>query len=209
MTVSKQAQDEKKTADHAGYIRRETAYLAILLALITGLVLGSMVPEMLGPKPKIMLAKPRQEPVQNNNKPTDQHLAELEMACAKEPQKQSLWLELANAYYDSNLAHQAIKAYETAQSLGPLTADAICDLGNMYRLTGNFDKAIELYRKAQNLKPDHLQSRLNEGIVLYYDLSRKKAALEVWQRLVETNPEARFPDGTPLKSVLEKFKTQD
>ncbi|MBQ7585320.1 MAG: tetratricopeptide repeat protein [Desulfovibrionaceae bacterium] len=184
---------------NTGYIRLETAYLGFFLALIFGIILGSILPQFFNqptPPKTSTQASPSTSPQ------ISPKLAEHEKRSALDPQNQELMLELANAYFDENLPKKAIKAYEIALSLGEPSANILTDLGIMYRADHQPDKAIEMFRKAQKLDPQHFQSRLNEGVVLYFDLNQKETALQVWKELLKINPQVTLPDGTSLQSLV-------
>jgi cytochrome c-type biogenesis protein CcmH/NrfG len=54
-------------------------------------------------------------------------------------------------------------------------------LGIMYRKSGQFDKALETFRRAAQDNPRHLNSRFNLGIVLEYDKKDFQAAIQAWE----------------------------
>ena len=197
----------QNTTNIRGYVKKEIAFGGMILCLVFGLILGSLLPSILnGPKTvQVARQKTQSVPVQQNSPDAfidQKHIAELEMACAKNPKDQQAWVRLADACFDAKLVDKAIKAYETALTLGAPTADIITDLGTMYRAKKDFLKARELFQQAQKLDPNHLQSRLNEGVVLYFDLNQKDAAFAIWNKVLALKPDMTMPDGTPLKTVI-------
>ena len=58
----------------------------------------------------------------------------------------------------------------------------------MYRALGQFDKAVENFRKASEANPRHLQSLFNLGVVYAYDLKQPKKAIEAWEKVVAADP---------------------
>ena len=192
-----------------GFIKKELAFGGMALCLIFGLIVGSLVPDMLKEKspssvqPKVQT---QAQPAMPQAPPVDQkRIAELEMACAKDPKNQDAWVKLADAYFDAHKVDEAIKAYETALTLGAPTADIVTDLGTMYRAKKDFAQARKLFQEAQKLDPKHLQSRLNEGVVLFFDLNQKEDALAVWKAALSINPNTVMPDGTPLSALIQEL----
>ncbi|MBQ7738772.1 MAG: tetratricopeptide repeat protein [Desulfovibrionaceae bacterium] len=205
-----QSRSEAQAQSHPGYLKKEIAFGGMALCLVVGLILGSLLPAMLNdqnnvralPKTTTQSAPPAS--IQPNTV-DDRRIAELEMACAKDPKNQKAWVRLADGYFDARKADLAIKAYETALTLGPANPDILTDLGTMYRAQKNFSKARQLFQQAQALDPKHLQSRLNEGVVLYFDLNQKDQALAIWKNALALNPAITMPDGTPLAEIIKEL----
>lgn len=125
---------------------------------------------------------------------------------AQNPGDAHLWSELGDLYFDTNQPSLAVNAYEKSLAIEPANADVLTDLGIMYREMENFTKAIECFRMAAKINPKHQNSLYNEGIVLSTDMHNNPQAIEAWTRLLEINPGARAPDGTPVSELIKKLR---
>ncbi|MBR4741848.1 MAG: tetratricopeptide repeat protein [Desulfovibrio sp.] len=179
-----------------------------------GIGIGSLLPSLLKDTSQIVLTVPhKQTPSPNSTKPQPsqskeelQNIAALEKACAENPKHAELWVKLGNSYFDANLYQDAIAAYKNACSLGADTANVLTDLGIMYRKTKLFHQAIAMFKKAQEKDPKHVESRINEAIVLYFDLNQKEEALQVLQNLQNQHPAAVLPDGKTLQQFMNELR---
>jgi tetratricopeptide (TPR) repeat protein len=96
-------------------------------------------------------------------------------------------LELANLNYNISNWPRARDLYERYIKLLPPSAEVLTDLGTCYRNTNQFDRALELFRKAETMSPNNWQARFNEVVVLGIDLNKldeanaKLAALQQMQ----------------------------
>jgi tetratricopeptide (TPR) repeat protein len=95
---------------------------------------------------------------------------------------------LGNLYFDSGQAKEAIEAYGQYLILKPENPDVRTDLGIMYRALGDFDRAIEEFRKAAKSDPKHANSRYNIGIVLLHDKGDVKGAIKAWEEYLKIDP---------------------
>jgi tetratricopeptide (TPR) repeat protein len=78
-------------------------------------------------------------------------------------------------------------------------------MGIMYRKLGQFDKAIEEFRKAAQSDPKHANSRYNIGIVLLHDKGDMKGAIKAWEDYLKVDPNSERAQR--IKSQIEKMKT--
>lgn len=184
-----------------------TCIAGMFLTLVLGLYLGSLMPGMLQkpdrPVTAAMPAAPAQEMIDAApNQELERMIAELEKKAAANPQSAPDWINLANIYFDAMRPALAVKAYEHALALAPDNADVLTDLGIMYRETGQFEKAVDSFRKAIEINPGHENAMFNQGVVLATDLKRNAEAAAIWKKLLDINPQARAPDGKYLKDMV-------
>ncbi|MFL6584453.1 MAG: tetratricopeptide repeat protein [Chthoniobacterales bacterium] len=97
-------------------------------------------------------------------------------------------VDLGNDAYDQQKWASAIAEYERAISLGRDTPDVRTDLGNSYRFSGNFQKALEQYQIAQRQNPNHEQSLFNQGSLYAQNLGDPIDGMAKWREFI-----ARFP----------------
>lgn len=207
----------KKQGTPAKGISVATCIAGMFLTLVLGMYLGTLLPGILAdlqshshmsaemrenaatPMPPAASA-PQIEPE------LKKHIADAEKKAANKPDSAPDWVHLANLYFDANMPAEAIMAYEHALRLAPGNADALTDLGIMYREKGDFAKAVECFRKAVTINPRHENALFNEGVVLANDLHQKDQAEAAWKKLLEINPQAIAPNGTPLRELIQKLK---
>ncbi len=70
----------------------------------------------------------------------------------------------------------------------PNNADVITDIGTAYRRTEKPEEAVEAFRKATSIDPNHSTSRYNLGVVLFHDLNDAAGAIEVWEDFLRIAP---------------------
>jgi tetratricopeptide (TPR) repeat protein len=129
----------------------------------------------------------------------------LEREVENNPNSLAAWLELGNLYFDTGKFQDSIQAYSKYVSLNPNNANVWTDLGVMYRRNGNPAEAISSFDKAIELEPRHEQARFNKGIVQFYDLGNREAAMQTWQELIEINTNFITTSGQTIKEFVEKL----
>jgi tetratricopeptide (TPR) repeat protein len=78
-------------------------------------------------------------------------------------------------------------------------------MGIMYRKLGQFDKAIEEFRKAAQSDPKHVNSRYNIGLVLLHDKQDIKGAVNGWEDYLRVDPNSERAQR--IRGQIEKMKT--
>lgn len=108
-----------------------------------------------------------------------------------------------NRLYDTQRWQEAIQQYKKAIAGGVDNSDVRTDLGNCFRFTGDFSSALEQYRIAQALNPDHENSAFNTATLYTEALKDIPKATEAWRAYLE-----KFPTGhsAPMaKQFLSRF----
>jgi cytochrome c-type biogenesis protein CcmH/NrfG len=202
----------KKTKKDSGaqYVRKETFWLATLLALAVGFFGGVMFAILRSETAALPGPAPIDVPQAQVSQPDKSRMIEaLEDETAKNPQNLQVWIQLGNEYFDSNQYEKAIQAYQKALELNPADANVWTDLGIMYRRNGNPQKAIECFDKAIAADPKHEPSRLNKGIVLLHDMKDFDGAIKAWEELLAVNPIAMAPTGRSVDEMVQQMKKQE
>lgn len=130
----------------------KSVFPTILLALAAGIAGGGAVwlvmrSDAPTPPPGAVAATERAD-----TPPSVEHLPPAQAA-----------VTLGNWHYDRHRWAQAIEQYEAAIRLGLDNADVRTDLGNCYRFLGQPQKALELYKAAQQQNPQHEHSLFNQA----------------------------------------------
>lgn len=135
-------------------------------------------------------------------------IAVLEKQTAAAPGDFQLWIQLGNAYYDTNQPEKAIRAYTRSLDLHTGDANLLTDLGMMYRGAGQPEKAIEYFDRAIALEPHHQPARLNKGVVLLEELHSPDRAIATWEELLRIDPEAKAANGDFVRDYIQEAKRQ-
>ncbi len=172
-------------------------FLFTICGLLAGFILGYFVATGGGRSPAALPAAAAAVPAGTGTDaaltptPTElaAHVNEAREAVARDPGNPDLNLQLANALYDASDWKGAAEAYEKVLSSRPNDANMITDLGSCYRNMGKFEKALEMYQKAQQIEPSHSQSLLNMTLVYVFDLKDPAKAQAAFDRLKKEHPE--------------------
>jgi tetratricopeptide (TPR) repeat protein len=193
-------------------MKKETAILFIVIAFLVGFISGATVAILKGTKgteKAAMVQKPQMplppapppgpDPAELNLK-----IQALKDIIKKDPKNLPALVELGNLYFDSGQPKEAIEAYSRYLAIKPDNPDLRTDMGIMYRALGDFDRAIEEFKKAAQSDPKHINSRYNIGIVLLHDKQDIKGAINAWEEYlkVDTNSER----AQRVKAQIERMK---
>lgn len=164
-------------------MKKETVLFAVV-ALIIGLLVGILVSK--GGKSSSSTTQAPSAPAQAAS--LQQNITLLEGMVASQPENRNAWVQLGNAYFDTNQPMKSIEAYDKALAINGNDPNVLTDQGVMFRQVGWYDRAVENFSKAAELNPNHLQSLYNLGIVYRYDLQDFAKAKESWERYLALNP---------------------
>lgn len=193
-----------------------------LLGLVVGLIVGGWIGFMAGEKSAAMsrmapvVAAPAFPPVgmppQGPGAPASpgklqalQQIPMLQQVVAKDPKNQRAWVSLGNAFFDSEQPQKAIEAYSRSLELAPNDPDVLTDQGVMYRALGQFDRALENFKKANQVDPTHVQSLFNQGVVYLHDLHDAPKAKAAWQKIIEVAPNTQ--QATQARQGLQEIES--
>jgi cytochrome c-type biogenesis protein CcmH/NrfG len=204
-------------------MKRETVILYVVIALVAGFVGGAIVGILWMTKRTEKGAtaqKPQMAPpgsfmpgpaVQGPTPPAREsvevasQIQTLKEIVKKDPKNLPAWVELGNLYFDTDQPKEAIEAYSRYLAVKPDNADVRTDMGIMYRKLGQFDKALEEFRKAAQSDPKHVKSRYNIGLVLLHDKGDIKGAVKAWEDYLKVDPNSE--GAQRLRAQIEKMKT--
>ena len=196
-------------------MKKETTILLVVVAFVVGFITGATVAILKGTKgaervPTVQ--KPQMAP-QAAPAPVPQGPLPMEVASRvqalkdtvkKDPKNLSGWVELGNLYFDSDQPKEAIDAYRQYLALNPDNPDVRTDMGIMYRKLGDFDRAIEEFKKAAQSDPKHVNSRYNLGLVLLHDKRDIPGAIKAWEEYLRVDPKSERAER--VKAQMEKLK---
>ncbi len=187
-----------------GMVRRSTLLMSVAIALIFGLYIGSLLPSFFQVSSGV--SGQNNQASAGNGAAVDSQLQKriqnAEIFAADHPQNAEAWTQLGNAYYDANMPEKSIVAYTKSLELQPNNPNVLTDRGVMYRRLKKYDLALASFEAASKADTKHEFSLFNAGIVLYFDLGKKSEAKEVWQKLLQINPNFKAPTGQSLQEML-------
>ena len=196
-------------------MKKETLILVVVITFIVGFITGATVAILRGTKgaEKVVSVQKPQGAPQTAPMPPSQGPTPLEVASKiqtlkeivkKDPKNFPAWVEMGNLYFDSNQPKEAIEAYSQYLAAKPDNPDVRTDMAIMYRKLGDFDRAIEEFKKAAQSDPKHVNSRYNLGLVLLHDKQDMKGAIKAWEEYVRVDPKSERAER--VKAQMEKMK---
>jgi len=197
-------------------MKKETVILIVVIAFLVGFISGATVAILRGTKgaEKVaMIQKPQMAPAgvptpappARDSIEVASQIQTLKEIVKKDPKNLSAWVELGNLYFDMDQPKEAIEAYSQYLAVKPDNPDVRTDMGIMYRKLGQFDKALEEFRKAAQSDPKHVNSRYNIGLVLLHDKQDIKDAIKAWEEYLKVDPNSERAQR--IRAQIEKMKT--
>jgi cytochrome c-type biogenesis protein CcmH/NrfG len=193
-------------------MKKETVILIVVIAFLVGFVTGATVAILKGKKGAETTAvqqKPQMPPLSAPPGPSPLEVASkiktLKEIVQKDPSNLPAWVELGNLYFDGDQPKEAIEAYSKYLAAKPDNPDVRTDMGIMYRRLGEFDRALEEFRKAAQIDPKHINSRYNIGIVLLHDKQDVKGAIKAWEDYLKVDPTSERANR--VRAQMENLKT--
>lgn len=167
----------------------------VVAALFLGLMVGILGPKMFGSKPAVQQVTQQQAPAQQAPGTNySLQISELKRRLESNPNDVGLLVQLGNTYFDSNMYPESIEAYEKSLALKPGNPNVLTDLGVMYRRNGQPGEAVDRFRLAAAADSTHPQSRMNLGVVLFYDMGDAVGAKEAVEDLLRAYPQGPNAD---------------
>lgn len=195
---------KNKTAPN-GMVKQSTLVIAVIFSLLAGLYGGYLIGSIKADSQDLDGGQDVSQP-QAKKPASDPEFNRRQQAVNSSPQDPEAWNHLGHWYFDNAMPREAIKAYESSLVLKPNDSNVITNMGVMYRDLHDHEKALELFRQASKLDQSHLQSRFNQGIVLYFDLKREDEGVAVWSELLKLAPDYRAPGGARLADMVNDYK---
>jgi len=199
-------------------MKKETVILYVVIALVVGFVGGATVGILWmtkGTEKTAMVQKPPMAPPgapapaaapppRDTIEATSQ-IQTLKEIVKKDPKNLPAWVELGNLYFDTDQPKEAIEAYGQYLAIKPNNADVRTDMGIMYRKLGQFDKAIQEFKKAAQSDPKHVNSRYNIGLVLLHDKQDIQGAVKAWEEYLKVDPNSE--KAQRISAQIEKMRS--
>jgi len=193
-------------------MKKETVILVVVIAFLVGFITGATVAILKGKKGAegpAMVQESQMAPAPAAPAPSPLEIASkiqtLKDIVKKDPKNLPAWVELGNLYFDSDQPKEAIEAYSQYLAIKSDNPDVRTDMGIMYRKLGEFDRALEQFKRAAQSDPKHVNSRYNIGIVLLHDKQDIKGAIKAWEDYLKVDPNSERAQR--IRVQIEKMKT--
>jgi cytochrome c-type biogenesis protein CcmH/NrfG len=199
----------KKESVKNGTVKKETMLIVAFIALIVGFLGGVIFTSFkLEKDERAHVPGMAGQPVQKKSPSVElmEKIQVLQDETAKNPDNAEAWIQLGNAYFDTDQFDESISAYQKSLALNPNNADVLTDMGVMFRRKGQSEKAVESFDKAIQIDPMHETALFNKGIVLIHDLNDPKGAVASWEKLLELNPMAMAPNQQPVMEMVKRIR---
>ncbi len=121
------------------------------------------------------------------------------------PNDPALLKQIGDAYYDSQQYQQAIEYYRRSLKIRPEDVNVRTDMGTAMWYSGDPDGAIQQFEQSLKYQPNHAQTLFNMGVVKWQGKKDPQGALQLWQRLLATNPD--YPDRQKVEDMIQKVKS--
>ena len=195
-------------------MKKETVILIVVIAFLVGFISGATVAILRGTKgaekvgsvqkPQMVPpGAPAPAPPRDSIEAASQ-IQTLKEIVKKDPKNLPAWVELGNLYFDTDQPKEAIEAYSRYLAVKPDNPDVRTDMGIMYRRLGQFDRALEEFRKAAQSDPKHVNSRYNIGLVLLHDKQDIQGAVKAWEEFLKVDPNSERAQRISVQ--IEKMK---
>ena len=174
-------------------MKNKETLVFMIVALVIGILVGVIAVNLMGRKEQ---RAPMGPPPGTSGSMVNvqQNIQVLEDLVAKDPGNRNAWVELGNTYFDSDMPMKAVEAYGKALELNGKDPNVLTDQGIMFRQLGWYDRAIENFRKANEIDPRHSPSLFNLGLVYRENLNDDPHAIEAWEKFLALNPTGQSAD---------------
>ncbi|XPV75854.1 MAG: tetratricopeptide repeat protein [Desulfovibrio sp.] len=200
---SKKSTKQNKQTHSDNTASNKNTLLIAVVVLLGGLFLGvQVIPAF---KDSTSAPATKSAPMKQVTGGKAGQIEQIKSQLISQPNSAGLWTTLGNLYFDTGQNLLAIDAYTKSLEIAPGNPNVLTDLGVMYRRANQPLVAIETFNRAIKADPTHQTARMNKGIVYFYDLQDKDAALEAWNALLEVNPLARTSQGGLVKDMVKNL----
>ncbi len=184
--------------------KKNETLLIIAVTLVAGILIGVLGAHLFSAPGRPVTRAPQGAPPADVN--LLQKIQMLEGVVKGDPANRNAWVQLGHAYYDTDQPVKSVQAYDKALALDPNDPDVLTDQGVMLlEKLQQFEAALENFKKAQKLNPQHAQSLFNQGIAYQFFLKDLPKAQKVWEEYLVKFP--NLPNAQNARSNLEFIKS--
>ena len=168
-------------------MKQSRSSLSLILVFVAGFILGVVfsawkLDKVFSPHE----SAPPQTASRNTEDDVQKRIAGLETMLAMTPKNVKALIRLANDYFSIGKHEKALETFLKAQELDDKNPDIPTFMGVIYRRLGKPQQAADAFRKAVDIKPDHIMALFNLGIVYGKELNKPQEELKVWKDFLTT-----------------------
>jgi len=125
---------------------------------------------------------------QNLREMADTQAASLLAKLSADPRNPDTLASIANLYYDAQQYPVAVDYYNRSLQSRPSDASVRTDMATAYWYMGNAEEAIAQFNQALVFAPTNPNTLFNLGLVKWQGKHDGPAAIALWKKLLESNP---------------------
>jgi len=125
---------------------------------------------------------------QNLREMADTQAASLLAKLSADPRNPDILASIANLYYDAQQYPVAVDYYNRSLQSRPSDASVRTDMATAYWYMGNAEEAIAQFNQALVFAPTNPNTLFNLGLVKWQGKHDGPAAIALWKKLLESNP---------------------
>jgi len=118
----------------------------------------------------------------------DTQAASLLAKLSADPSNPDTLASIANLYYDAQQYPVAVDYYSRSLQSRPSDASVRTDMATAYWYMGNAEEAIAQFNQALVFAPTNPNTLFNLGLVKWQGKHDGPAAIALWKKLLESNP---------------------
>jgi cytochrome c-type biogenesis protein CcmH/NrfG len=193
------------------YWKASQAYVLAVITLMLGIVMGylfrgssaSAAQSRSSAGGSFSDSAPAQAPSMPFNSSTVDALLERLKQNDRDPE---LLANIGNQYYDNRDYPKAIEYYERSLKIRPENVNVRTDMGTAIWYSGDADRALREYQASLKYQPNHAQTLFNMGIVKWQGKQDRKSALDLWQKLLFTNP--TYAERQKVEQMIQQVQSE-
>jgi cytochrome c-type biogenesis protein CcmH/NrfG len=189
-------------------MKKKVAILATVVAFVIGFGTGITIVILKGKPVKSMMTLITPSPIAQEPISIElmEKIEDLKEMVKKDPEDLDAWMKLGNIYFEHNRYREAIEAYSQYLSLKPVDPDIRTNMGIMLSRLGDYDGAIEEFRKAAESDPKHMNSWYYLGFTLLHDKQNPNEAIKAWEDYLKVEPKGERAN--QVRVLLERLKEE-
>ena len=166
-------------------MKQSRSSLSLIVVFVAGFVLGVVFSAWKLDKVFSPPESARSEITSKNiEDDIEKRIAGLETMLAMTPKNVKALMQLANDYFAIGKREKALETFQKAQKLDDKNPDIPTFMGVIYRRLGKPQEAANAFKKALEIKPDHIMALFNLGIVYGKELNKPQEELKVWKKFL-------------------------
>ena len=196
-------------------------YIMSAICVLVGLAFGYLVrgTESVAPKVEAAATQPAVAPqmpsqaaqqqmpsLDDMKRMADKKVEPLLAQLKNDPKNTKLLVDIGNAYKSAHQFSQAADYYGRALEQNPKDVALRDEVGGAYFYSGDTDRAIATFEDGLKYKPNDASTLFNLGVMKLQKKGDSKGAIELWQRLLKTNPDLPADKRAQVQQMIAEAK---